>query len=380
MRESWTGLHVVCCAAALAGVVNAQSIGTPAPATTRPSVDTLIEQLGDYRYSVRAEATARLSKLQSDFLAELVRRYRDEPRYERKLRLRYVIESVYYRKLMDGQAGFLGITPWPIVGVYDPKTGQAAECIVVETVVKDNAAQIAGIREKDIILDFDGRPISKVMNSVVPRRPGDDQQMALAGRSAELEAFTSHVKMREPGSKIPMRVLRAGEARKVRVPVGPRPDAMVDARTLASTIMSGDQSSGVGAAAGGLVVTHVPERSWLADAGLHVNDAMVSVEGSAIPPGGTAETLERAFAASGPGRSVLLEVRKLEQVELTVTLGARPVNMMNQPDKEEAQRRFATWWQKEMGERSIRISQPRLAHFVSAMPAVPVAPEPQLVP
>jgi hypothetical protein len=354
--------------------------------STRPSssVDTLIEELGDHRFRVRDQATTRLSEMGSVDMEGLISRYRKETGYEQKLRLRYVIESVYYRRLMAGQVGFLGVTMGiqPLPAVYDPRTGQTVECVVAERVLEDNAAARAGMRANDIILDFDGQPVEKLMNVAVPR-PG----RAAGGRAATtmshpaIDAFTSHVKMREPGSHVTMRVLRAGEVRQVRVAPGEKPEAMVDPHTLSSTMLSGGRAVGFGIASGGLVVTHVPKRSWMNQAGLQVDDVIVGIDGQQMPAGVTPDMLCQALKMSGLGRRLVLDVRPLEQVKLNVTLGARDPDMMNPADWEDAQERFAAWWRDQVGEPSVRLRRPRTyAYYSPLMPSAPPTSDAEFVP
>ena len=80
----------------------AQTPPASAPAATPAQITELVAQLGHPRYAVRDEATARLCRADLADLPELVQRYRTESRYEQKLRLRYVCESLYYRRLMSG--------------------------------------------------------------------------------------------------------------------------------------------------------------------------------------------------------------------------------------------------------------------------------------
>ncbi|HOB75158.1 MAG TPA: hypothetical protein PKG54_11595 [Phycisphaerae bacterium] len=390
MKYAWTALLLSACAVGSVPL-HGQVIPGGATVSTRPDIDTLIEQLGDRRFAVRDRATETLSALEPAALDELVRRYRAEPRYEQKLRLRYAIENVYYRKLMAGQVGFLGVTPGVLNSVYDPRRGQTVECIVMERVIEGTAADRGGLRSRDILLDFDGQPVAHFMK---PPAAGADQKSGqqpgqrnvpmapdMALRMAALEAFTSHVKMRQPGTRIPMRVLRLGESKRVNVRVGSRTEELRQPQVLAATMLAGDAGQGLMlGAVGGLVVTQVPERSWLSEARLRVNDVIVGIGNQPVPPGATPQTLDNALQNAGPNREIMLEVRPLEQVELTVVLGARAPEMMNQPDWEEAQKRFAAWWREVEGEPSLRIRQPNTTYFASATLSPPPAPEPEVVP
>lgn len=385
MKYSWPSLLIHLCAGAVAPL-RGQTVEPPA--STRPAIEFLIRQLDDQRFSVRDRATEALAALGPEALDELVHRYRSEPCHEQKLRLRYAIESVYYRKLMAGQVGFLGVQPGVLPAVWDPKTGKSVECVVVEGVIEDTAAAKGGLRPKDLILELDGRPIATFLSAPAPRAGANIPQQAgaalnpaLVPRQAALEAFTSHVKMRQPGTQLSMRVLRPGLSRKVRVRIGQRPEAMNQPQALAPTLFSAGQgrSPVPGMAAGGLVIAHVPKNSWIDAAQLRVGDAIVGLDDQPVQAGATADTLDRFFKTAGPNKEVTLEVWSLEQLDLTVTLGARPPDMMNLPDWEEAQKRFAAWWRDLEGEPSLRIRKPR-GYAGTGNPAVSPVPEPELVP
>lgn len=385
MRLISTFCYALLCAASAGGEARAQVAPRPAAAAapaTRPSLDTLIEQLGDARFAVRDEATQLISQVSSEDLDALVRRYRDEPRYERKLRLRYVIERVYYRRLMAGQVGFLGITPWPLSQTYDPETGQTVDSVLADRVHAEYAAAKAGLRDKDIILAFEDQPIGKILSMPVPRAADDQDDAPRGGRSADprIDAFTAHVKMIEPGTRVKMRVLRAGPPRKARVTIEPRPEAMLKKGLLAPTVVPRERVYPFGISSGGLVATHVPEGSWLERSGLQAGDAIIGIDGQPVKGGATQDDLDAVIRNLGPGRQILLEVCRLEQVSLTVTLGARPPDMMNQPDWAAAQTRFASWWREQMGEPSVRFTKPRGTLLVSVGVSPPAAPEAGLLP
>jgi len=95
------------------------------------------------------------------------------------------------------------------------------------------------------------------------------------------------------------------------------------------------------------------------EAGLQVNEAIVKINAQPVPPGASAEVLAGALKEAGPQGHVKLEVLPLEMAEFTVTLGARPADMMNLPDWQEAQMRFAAWWREASGEPSLRVPKVR---------------------
>lgn len=356
----------------------AASAATP---RTQPSLDALIEQLGDFRFPVRLEATSQLSELSPHDLDGLVRRYREEPRYEHKLRLRLVIERLYYRKLMQGQTGFLGISPTILSGVFDPQTGQPVECIMAHQVHAGHAADRGGMQPGDLILSFDGQPVSKLMNlSPPPERP-DPPPGRVMMLEPRIESFTTQVKIREPGSRTPIRILRTGPPRQIHVPVTAPVEAMGLNLALAPTIIPGPRRANGPAfvsTANGLLVTQVAPGSWLANAQVRAGDVICAIDNSAVQSGMGADALLQVFRTAGPGRQVLLDLRPLEQVDLVVTLGARPPDMMNVNDWMAAQARFASWWKEKTGGVSVRIRRTTPSGLTSA-PPLP-GPEAGLVP
>ncbi|MEP0842036.1 MAG: PDZ domain-containing protein, partial [Phycisphaerae bacterium] len=192
----------------------------PVPAAT---LEAHVRQLGDYRYAVRNEATAALSSLKPVNLPQLLNYYLQEHRHEPKLRLRFAIEQVFYRQMMAGESGFLGIRLREFQ-VWDPRAGQVTASVVVDEVQPGMAAEKGGMRDLDIILDFGGQPVAALMNpAAAPKRkeePLGAEQFARGFASPELLAFMNHVKQTRPGTPLPLRVLRAVETRKVRLPPG----------------------------------------------------------------------------------------------------------------------------------------------------------------
>lgn len=323
--------------------------------TTRPALANLVEQLGDYRYSVRDTATVELTLLNPSELPTLVRLYREERRHEPKLRLRYAIEYVYYRQFMMGESGFLGIG-LSHLSAWDPQIGQTTDGIVAERVQEGYPAYRAGLRDLDVILDFDGGPVARLMDpaSIPKNRDGAGQiEAGFRPPNIGVLAFMSNVKRREPGSRIPVRVLRGGENRRVMVPPG-----LTDLSGLAATeIPFANDRLIRSQTVGGFAVEQTSGASWLADAGLGPGDVIIGVDGRGFGSELTVEEFQHAMRTAR--QSAMLEIRRYTEHTFVITLGQRPPELMNADEWKAAQARFAAWWRDEMGASSVRIPKPK---------------------
>ena len=201
-----------------------QEQNTPTVTPEKPKVNTqvvpvdgaqfgeLTAQLRDPRYNVRETAMARLAQAQDELLPQLVVRYHEETSFEVKRRLRYIIESLFFRKLIAGEEGFLGIRPTPIAGLMDPTTGEVVEAIRVVEVIEGHAAIRAGVQAQDHIIEYDGESVGAIFKQKPPDKPTPPP---LANgmpwpMDPRVEAFTHRVKTTEPGKpvecgKIPQR-------------------------------------------------------------------------------------------------------------------------------------------------------------------------------
>jgi len=153
---------------------------TSAPALDAVAVGGLIEQLGDPRFEVREQATERLYQADLSAIPGLIQRYKAESSHERKLRLRQVVEHLYFRKLMQGEVGFLGIQLGIAEDVIDLATGRPCEVVYAGRVLEGYPAAEAGIRDGDLIVRFDGKPISWFFGAAPPAatQPAAEQARA----------------------------------------------------------------------------------------------------------------------------------------------------------------------------------------------------------
>ncbi len=353
-----------------------------APALSNEVIDRLVGALNDPHYDVRDRATLELAAGGLDVLARLVDRYRAEAVHERKLRLRYVIEHLYYQKLMAGEEGFIGIRLFALGDIYDPQLARRCECVYVQEVLQGLPAQAAGLRDGDIMMGFDGRPIAWFFAAQATEPDPRPAQEVLGGGlwprvqgpiDIKIERFTQHVKRRTPGALVQVRVLRCdGQRRQITMTLPGDPGKMLDGTTLVAVpgAMLGRSPLTAGPSQGGLLVVQVVAGSRAEQAGIKPRDIVTAVLvpqpvaaqlNVALEPGkehaklvvpneGGIRWVEDILANLQPNGSVIFELVRLEELEIPVKLGRRPVRLMNAADLIQARARFTAWWREEVGE------------------------------
>ncbi len=355
----------------------------PAPARIAPQLDVLIRQLGDLRFDVRENATRRLCQADPAIVAPLVDRYKSETSHERKLRLRQVIENLFIRRQMQGEVGFFGIQLMLAENVVDPATWRAGECVYAQRVLEGFPAQQAGVRDGDLLVALDGKPIAWFFAAAPPpatgpageRRPEVNPARARFATNEKIDRFTQHIKRRTPGSKVIVRVLRASTPRKIQLAVAAEAAKTLDGAAFVPVpgVMTGTSPLSVMNTRGGFLVRSLADDSPARRAGLDPLDMVLSLNDAPVPAGSDAGILPKLFEPIPPGSSVTLEVARLETVELPLVIGRRPVSRLNPQDLLDAQEAFASWWRQQTGELSV----PRPAESPNVWPADISPPKPQ---
>lgn len=289
---------------------------------TEEQLDRLLQELTHPRFAVREEATRQLATLDPRYLPALAQRYRTDVGYEMKRRVRFAVESIFYRSQVTGREGFLGIRIARELdqSVADPQTGVRTRGVVVIEALEGLPAGRAGLRPDDVILSMDGR-----------RLPDDPTS----------RSFQEAIASRPPGCTVQLRVLRPGKTRReIPLLVGDDPMQRVREVTFGAPPL--------GVPTGPRIMKVVPG-SEVARAGARVNDIIVSINGRSLMtsrgPLAFAQLLEVAQA----GDRYILGVAPAEEVTLDVTLGARPTKYLETLDKAKAQARFVRWWQDQGG-------------------------------
>jgi serine protease Do len=107
-------------------------------------------------------------------------------------------KQIMYQLIKEGQVtrGFLGVTLQPIdtdlASFYKLKDAQGA---LVTDIVKGSPAEMGGLKQEDIILNYNGTPVEN------------------------LSSFRNYVSLMEPGSKLKLKVFRDGKELDIHVTV-----------------------------------------------------------------------------------------------------------------------------------------------------------------
>ncbi len=351
-----TLLHVLLLSS-LAGAADSPPTTAPAERSGgRPVSEQQVEQwmqaLGHPRYAIREEATQQLCAMDAQHLPLLMKHYRAESRYEMKRRIRYVVEYIFHRDQIVGRDGFMGIILGRtlVAELTDPVTNDTTLGVSVMTVKPEFAAARAGMKDNDVIIAFENKPI--------PQDQGTQK-------------FVQMVQSHRPGTTIALRVLRAGEVRKITMEVKADPTQAISGAKFSA--MPPDMAANPQ----GVWVSGVAPGSEAAASGMRANEILRSVDGKPVD----SPQFEALLRAPHPGGKMTLEVARTEVVPLTVTLGTRPPELIDANmarDKAEAQARFLQWWQDQGGDLSTR--PPELTRGGNQSQNPRVAPETSVIP
>ncbi len=350
------------------GQTSQPAVATSRPALSRGEIESVAAQLVHPQFKIREQASRKLGDVSDDTLAVLADVYRSETRLELRLRIREAIETVFYRKLLEGRLGFLGVAPREEINVIDPVSGKAGSAVLVARVLPGFPAEKAGMHTGDLILDVDGRSVAEILAAAQPQRRGPVVRVngMVVGRNPSdprMTAFTAVVSRREPGTPLPMRLLRCSSVmRTIPVTVAPEPRRTLEGAKLVATMLTNprepaDSLSGPSMRPG-LFVASVDAGSAAEELGLRAGDLLLGMGGVFTEFTALAERLAGQLSAAKPGFETALLVSRLEQVHLVVMLGGRPVDRMNPEDMDLAQGRFADWWRAHTAESSFRNSTP----------------------
>lgn len=300
--------------------------GLPSALISERHLDRLVTDLNSPRFPIRESATRQLCDLDAAFLPKLAQRYHAATGEEAKHRLRYAMETIFYRRELAGRNGFIGIrlSQQTITDMIDPSDGRRCHGIYILDAIKDMPAANAGVHGGDTIISLNDRPL--------PAEPTSRQ-------------FISLIERTPPGSTIRIRVLRP-EKRIRKITVQPPKDE------ASSTLGLKLSSPPPGLIIGGIRVVKVEKGSAAEAAGLKANDLISAANGvsvSGLLDGLT--ILTQSLESAGPAAGVQLSVQSCEDVTLEVVVGRRtPEYVTNARDRQEMQDRFARWWRDHGGQ------------------------------
>jgi len=184
------------------------------------------------------------------------------------------------------------------LGLSEPKGALVAD------VVKDGPAAVAGIKQGDVIVEYDGKPVSDSaeLPLLVARTPVGKTVKVKAIRGKGTESF--NIKIEE-----------LKEEETAERGTGTAEDLGITVQTLTPDLA---ENLGVDRSLKGVVVTQVEPGGPAADAGLRRGDVILEVNRQPVKD---ADAYKKALKAGGKGKSVLFLVRRGDN---TIFLALKP--------------------------------------------------------
>ncbi|HLY36998.1 MAG TPA: DegQ family serine endoprotease [Candidatus Binatia bacterium] len=179
-----------------------------------------------------------------------------------------------------------------------------AKGALVADVVKDGPAEAAGIKQGDVIVEYDGKPVtdSAELPLLVARTPVGKSVKVKVLRGKDTETFT-------------VKVQELKEEETAQAATGTAEDLGMTVQTLTPEIA---ENLGIDRGLKGVVVTQVDPGGSAADAGLRRGDVILEVNRQPVKD---ADAYRKAVKAVGKGKSVLFLVRRGDN---TIFLAVKP--------------------------------------------------------
>jgi serine protease Do len=179
------------------------------------------------------------------------------------------------------QDGKVRRLPWIGVGRFMPVSKDLAEAkgvgtpaVMIDQIIPGRAADKAGLKNRDIIVGFNGSPLEK-----------------LASPSLVSENFVRNL-MRSSGNQVTLTVLSGGKTRTVTLPLEPLPKLANEAKrdfhrsigllVREKVLLDRYLDKTPAAEADGVLVVAVARRGPAANAGLQVGDVITVINGRAV--------------------------------------------------------------------------------------------------
>jgi serine protease Do len=201
--------------------------------------------------------------------------------------------------------GWLGVMIQKVTPDIAESLGLAdAKGALVADVVKDGPAEAAGIKQGDVIIEYDGKPVtdSAELPLLVARTPVGKSVKVKALRGKETETF--NIKIQELKEE---ETAQAGS--------GTTEDLGLAVQTLTPELA---ENLGLDRSTKGVVVTQVDPGGPAADAGLRRGDVILEVNRQAVKD---VDAYRKAVKSVGKGKSVLFLVRRGDN---TIFLAVKP--------------------------------------------------------
>jgi serine protease Do len=184
------------------------------------------------------------------------------------------------------------------LGLSEPKGALVAD------VVKEGPAGAAGLKQGDVIVEYDGKPVtdSAELPLLVARTPVGKQVKVKVIRDKGTQSFT-------------IKIAELKEEETAQAGGGPTEDLGLTVQTLTAELA---ENLGLERGLKGVVVTQVEPGGAAAEAGLRRGDVILEVNRQAVKD---VEAYRKALRASGKGKSVLFLVRRGDN---TIFLAVKP--------------------------------------------------------
>lgn len=184
--------------------------------------------------------------------------------------------------------GFMGVSPQPIDrDIADAFHLDKTEGVLVAEVVKDSPAEKAGIKQGDIIIEYNGRPVKTV------------------------GGFRNEISLTSPGTEVKLKINRRGEILTIGVILASNAEMEKSPSVVAGKLgfevdnLTPDlaQKLGYSAAEGGVVITKVRPGSIGAAAGLRPGILILAVNHKKI---GNIDDFHAALSGEGDQKTILI--------------------------------------------------------------------------
>jgi serine protease Do len=184
------------------------------------------------------------------------------------------------------------------LGLTEPKGALVAD------VVKDGPAEVAGLKQGDVIVEFDGKPVSDSaeLPLLVARTPVGKSVSVRVIRDKEQQTFS-------------IKIAELKEEETAQAGTGTIEDLGLTVQTLTAELA---ENLGLDRDVKGVVVTQVEPGGPAGEAGLRRGDVILEVNRQPVKD---VDAYKKAIKAIGKGKSVLFLVRRGDN---TIFLAVKP--------------------------------------------------------
>ena len=179
-------------------------------ADTARDITQHISRLGSASYPEREQAGAALIEVGAVAFRQLRDAYHTTDDLEVRLRIEAIVQEAYLDHHVFRRLPFLGIERKPTLATHeiDPRIGQGLIGIGLARVINGSGARKAGLQADDVIIAFDGAPLS-------------------GGIARGFEEFAAAIRARHVGANVSLTVLRGDAQLQIQATLGSCPKSTV---------------------------------------------------------------------------------------------------------------------------------------------------------